>query len=369
MRWVWFFALVLAGNAAALSPADNVLYGHSDGDDAAQWMNTVAEEGGGTSTGPCSADLGPPCHNTGFEVRFPLTPDLAAPVGLDLDGEISAVIYLGGGYASAGEFTVSWQLVQGTVVIADGAAKDHLYTPKAPGGNLPDPTMDHYDSSTWTTKPLVDAILPGEPLEWVITTDGDGTNPYVATSSGRGQTRISLPVIDYEAPVEVVVEEVLETWHELPEGDAVEFAVTHDEVNTQIAHYNWTTTGVNQTLAVHAEGNGTVRLLFDDGAQTRAFDVPIGEFTDFLGDLQPGAWTIQLTATDFVGRVEVSISPLPIDQEPPEPSGQGLEDQPTVQAPEDESEPEEEDAPPVEESPGVGLLAVFALLGVALRRR
>lgn len=333
-----------------LSAANNQLWGHSDGDDTKQWFNTVEQDGDGTSTGPCGSAVGAgtACTQDAFTVVFTLFPDLAGPVGLDLAGTADATVYLGGGFASGGRFDVSMQIKQGDTVIFDGPSKSHTYTPKPPTAA----GAAFYEDVTWSMEPLVDRLEPGTPVTWEIHAEGEGTNPFVATSGTRGRTNIILPIVDLPDERPALTTEYLDI-------DGSVFELTRNGTSTNaVTIANWTAAFGNATLDVSAEGNGTARLLISDAANnTREFDLVNGTISEDL-TLEPGNWTIQLSLLDYTGTVTVQIVQKaeagPDDPPSGEPEGNA------TQAP----GPEED-----EESPMLGPVLMLLALVVMARRR
>lgn len=186
-----------AADAPAFVVGANKAYCHTSADGNTIWMNSLADDGDGTTYNvfgdPTFVDpaLGigfDPVQDVDFEIRIPLSP---AAAGFVIQGTVSAQAFLGSGAYGGGQGTVGTSLVVDGTEVGAAAAVDHTMQPhnSNAGGTGP------YEELAWTFDVPATTVPAGGLLEWVISGHIDfGNNIFLSCFEGRGRSNVDIPV-------------------------------------------------------------------------------------------------------------------------------------------------------------------------------
>jgi MYXO-CTERM domain-containing protein len=184
-------------SAPPLVVGTNKAYCHTTEDGMGIWMNTLLDDGPGTTYNvfgePAFVDpaLGigfDPVQDEDFAIRIPLSPSTQALV---LSGTVNVQIFLGSGAYGGGQGSVSTSLAVDGTDIGTGVAQDHMMEPhnSNAGGTGP------YEELTWTFEVPSTTVPAGSLLEWVVSGHIDfGNNIFLSCYETRGRSNIDLPV-------------------------------------------------------------------------------------------------------------------------------------------------------------------------------
>lgn len=187
-----------SADAPPLAIGTNKTYCHAAEDGMTAWMNTLPDDGDGTTYNvfgePAFVDpaLGigfDPVQDADFEIRIPLSPSTQ---DLELAGTITAQAFIGSGAYGGGQGSIGASLAVGGTEVGAAEPQDHTMEPhnSNAGGTGP------YEDLTWTFDIPATSVPAGTLLEWVITGHIDfGNNIFLSCFEGRGRSSIDLPVV------------------------------------------------------------------------------------------------------------------------------------------------------------------------------
>jgi hypothetical protein len=128
-----------------------------------------------------------------------LRPQLNQTLRLDENTTARFIIYMGGS-THFGAVTVTTQLHHGDTLIAQGAPREHIYSPSGTSLEGNDALVQEYPLLEWDAPLQETRLEPGEELTWTVTAQGSFTAIYMGMSPTRGNSHLELPIIHAEPP-------------------------------------------------------------------------------------------------------------------------------------------------------------------------
>jgi MYXO-CTERM domain-containing protein len=255
--------------APPLVVGTNKAYCHAAEDGMTAWMNTLADDGPGTTYNvfgePAFVDpvqgIGfDPVQDEDFTIRIPLSPPSD---GVVLAGAANVQVFFGSGAYGGGQGSVATSLALDGTDLATGEAQDHTMQPhnsNAPGGAGP------YEELTWTLDVPATTVPAGALLEWVISGHIDyGNNIFLSCFETRGRSSIELPVSSVAGPVGQTSNSTTNTTSDSDSNMTSSSTTSGSKSTTSKATSGSATTAGNQT------GNGTADDAKDSPAPPIAF--------------------------------------------------------------------------------------------------